>query len=45
VARAVPVATPPQQKRGFFGRLFGGRRNPTPAPIPNPTPSRRPRGF
>jgi hypothetical protein len=43
VARAVPVATPPE-KRGFFQRLFGGRRNP-PAPVPTPTPSRRSRGF
>jgi penicillin-binding protein 2 len=44
VARAAPVATPQPEKRGFFQRLFGGRRNP-PAPIPTPTPSRRSRGF
>src|SRR5207237_8421255 len=45
VARALPVATPPE-KRGFFQRVFGGRRNP-PAAIPTPTstPSRRSRGF
>src|SRR5438132_1252606 len=44
VARALPVATPPE-KRGFFQRLFG-RRNPPPAiPPPTPTPSRRTRGF
>src|SRR5213082_1636533 len=45
VARAVPVATPPE-KRGFFQRLFGGHRNPPAAiPPPTPTPSRRSRGF
>ncbi len=45
VARAVPVATPPE-KRGFFQRLFGGHRNPPAAiPTPAPTPSRRSRGF
>src|SRR5207248_458244 len=45
VARALPVATPPE-KRGFFQRLFGGHRNPPAAiPTPAPTPSRRSRGF
>src|SRR5213076_2345056 len=45
VARAVPVATPPE-RRGFFQRLFGGHRNPPAAiPPPTPTPSRRSRGF
>src|SRR5881398_3354017 len=43
VARALPVATPQPEKRGFFQRLFG-HRNP-PAAIPPPTPSRRSRGF
>src|SRR5213082_1777711 len=37
VARALPVATPPE-KRGFFQRLFGGHRNP-PAAIPTPAPT------
>jgi penicillin-binding protein 2 len=41
-ARAVPVPTPPPQKRGFFQRLFGGHRNPTPAPAT--PPPRRTRG-
>lgn len=44
VARAQPVATPQPERRGFFQRLFGGHRS-TPAPIANPTPSRRTRGF
>jgi hypothetical protein len=45
VARALPMATPPE-KRGFFQRLFGGHRNPPAAiPPPTPTPSRRSRGF
>jgi len=39
VARAVPVATP--RPRNFFERIFGARRQPTPAPQPPPT--RRPR--
>src|SRR6266566_3316213 len=38
-ARAVPVATP--RPRNFFERLFGARRQPTPAP--QPPPARRPR--
>jgi penicillin-binding protein 2 len=46
VARAVPVATPQPERRGFFQRLFGGHRNPPAAlPTPAPTPSRRSRGF
>ena len=46
VARAVPVATPQPERRGFFQRLFGGHRNPPAAiPTPTPTPSRRSRGF
>jgi penicillin-binding protein 2 len=44
VARALPVATPQPERRGFFQRLFGGHRNP-PAAIPTPTPRRRSRGF
>jgi hypothetical protein len=44
VARAVPVATPPE-KRGFFQRLFGHRNPPAAIPPPTPTPSRRSRGF
>jgi penicillin-binding protein 2 len=39
VVRAVPVAAPPAQKRGFFQRLFGPRQ---PAPAPTPQPQRRP---
>jgi penicillin-binding protein 2 len=38
VARAVPVAAP--RPRNFFERLFGARRQPTPAPPP-PPPTRR----
>jgi len=41
VARALPVATPPQ-RQNFFQRLFGGRRNQ--APLPIPPPIRRPGG-
>src|SRR4030095_12218988 len=36
VARALPVATPQPERRGFFQRLFG-RRNPPPAAVA-PTP-------
>jgi penicillin-binding protein 2 len=39
VARALPVATPPQRKPNFFERLFGAR----PQPAPTPTPVRRTR--
>jgi penicillin-binding protein 2 len=42
VARAVPVATPPPQKRGFFQRLFGRHDNVQPAPAT--PPPRRTRG-
>jgi penicillin-binding protein 2 len=42
VARALPVATPPPQKQGFFQRLFGRRSAPPPAPTP--PPARRTRG-
>ncbi|PZR72423.1 MAG: penicillin-binding protein 2, partial [Chthoniobacterales bacterium] len=34
VARAVPVATPPPQKRGFFQRIFGRQQAAPPAPAP-----------
>ncbi len=40
VVRAIPVATPPPRKLGFFERLFGAR--PKPAPQPTPPPPRRP---
>jgi hypothetical protein len=39
VARALPAPTP-EQKRGFFQRLFGRRS--TPPPAPTPVPRRRP---
>ena len=45
VARALPVATPQPEKRGFFQRLFGHRNPPAAIPPPTPTPSRRSRGF
>src|SRR5204862_110153 len=43
VARALPVATPQPEKRGFFQRLFGHRNPPAAIPPPTPTPSRRSR--
>jgi penicillin-binding protein 2 len=39
--KAQPVSTQPERPRNFFERLFGGRRQPTPAPAP--TQTRRPR--
>ena len=42
VARALPVATPPQRKPNFFERLFGARPQ-QPAPTPPPVRRTRPR--
>ena len=39
VVRAIPVATPPPRKLGFFERLFGARPKPTPVP---PAPTKQP---